>query len=166
MATTQYTCFTITDVAKRRESGNLYYSPPFVAAKYKMCLKVYCGGDGAGKGTHVSMYACLLKGEDDDSLEWPFCGDITVEVLNWHGDHDHYKNVLSLDSPHHPSHARVMTKVTSPLGYGELQFMPLSTLSSKYPEDECMRIRVSSVVCYNTPVLMSKTPRWQNWYCM
>ena len=157
-------CFTIADVAKRMESGNHYYSPSFVAAKYKMCLKVYCGGDGAGKGTHVSMYACLLKGEDDDSLEWPFCGDITVEVLNWHGDHDHYKNVLSLDSPDADTHARVMTEVTSPLGRGKPQFMPLSTLSSKYLEDECMRIRVSSVVCYNTPALMSKTPRWQNWF--
>ena len=82
-------CFTITDVAKRRESGNHYYSPPFVVAKYKMCLRVDCGGNSAGKGTHVSMGASLLKGEDDDSLEWPFCGDITVEVLNWHGDHDH-----------------------------------------------------------------------------
>ena len=157
-------CITITDVAKRRESGNLYYSHPFVAAKYKMCLRVYCGGVGAGKGTHVSMYACLLKGEDDDSLEWPFCGDITVEVLNWRGDHDHYKNVLSLDSPDHPSHARVMTEVTSPSGHCKPQFIPLSTLSSKYLEDECMRIRVSSVVCYNTPALMSKTPRWQNWW--
>ena len=157
-------CFTITDVAKRRESGNHYYSPPFVAAKYKMCLRVYCGGHGAGKGTHVSMFACLLKGEDDDSLEWPFCGDITVEVLNWHGDHDHYKDVLSLDSPDRPSHARVMTEVPSLLGHGKSRFMPLSTLSSKYLEDECMRIRVSSVVCYNTPALMSKTPRWQNWF--
>ena len=140
-------CFTITDVARRRESGNLYYSPPFVAAKYKMCLKVYCGGNSTGKGTHVSMYACLLKGEDDDSLEWPFCGDITVEVLNWHGDHDHYKNVLPLDSPDFLSHARVMTEVISPGGHGKHMFMPLSTLSSKYLEDECMRIRVSSVVC-------------------
>ena len=157
-------CFTITDVAKRRESGNLYYSPPFVVAKYKMCLSVYCGGVGAGKGTHISMYACLLKGEDDDSLEWPFCGDITVEVLNWHGDHDHYKNVLSLDSPDCPSHARVMTEATESAGYGKPQFMPLSTLSSKYLEDECMRLRVSSVVRYNTPALMSKTPRWQNWF--
>ena len=157
-------CFTITDVAKRRESGNHYYSPPFVTAKYKMCLKVYCGGDGAGKGTHVSMYACLLKGEDDDSLEWPFCGDITVEVLNWHGNHDHFRNALPLDSPDHDTQARVMTEVTSPLGRGTMSFMSLSTLSSKYLEDECMRIRVSSVVCYNTPALMSKTPRWQNWF--
>ena len=154
-------CFTITDVAKRRESGNHYYSPPFVAAKYKMCLRVYCGGDGAGKGTHVSMFASLLKGEDDDSLEWPFRGDITVEVLNWHGDHDHYKNVLSLEFPDDDTHARVITEVTEPVGCGEPQFMPLSTLSSKYLEDECMRIRVSSVV-YNTPAMMSKTPRWQN----
>ena len=74
--------FTITNVTSRKQIGNLYFSPPFYAAKYKMCLKIYVGGLGAGKNTHVSMFACLLKGEDDDTLEWPFCGDITVEVLN------------------------------------------------------------------------------------
>jgi hypothetical protein len=155
-----YPSFTITDVTKRRQAGNDYYTPPFEAAKYKMCLRVYCGGVAVDKGTHVSMLACLLKGEDDDSLEWPFCGDISVEVLNWHGDHGHYKNVISLNSPDDASHARVMTDGIMPAGYGWHQFMPLSALASQYLEDDCMRVRVSSV-CYNTP-LMSKTPRRQN----
>jgi hypothetical protein len=128
-----------------------------------MCLNVCCGGYGAGKGTHVSMYACLLKGEEDDSLEWPFCGDITVEVLNWHGDHGHYKKVITLDSPDDDTCSRVMTGVMSPTGFGEPQFISLSTLTSQYLEDDCMRVCVSSVVSYNTP-LRYKTPRWLNWW--
>jgi TNF receptor-associated factor 4 len=106
------------------------------------------------------MYACLLKGEEDDSLEWPFCGDITVEVLNWHGDHGHYKKVITLDSPDDDTCSRVMTDVTSPSGSGEPQFIPLSALTSQYLEDDCMRVRISSVVSYNTP-LRYKIPRWQ-----
>lgn len=154
-------CFTITDVAERMQSGNKYYSPPFVAAKYKMCLSVYCGGFSAAKGKHLSMYACLLKGEDDDALEWPFCGDVTIEILNWRGDNGHYKKALQLDSPDDDSHARVVTEVMAPGGYGDSEFIPLSSLSN-YLEDQCMCIRVSSVANYNTP-LRSKTPSWQNW---
>ena len=155
--------FTITNVTSRKQIGNLYFSPPFYVTKYKMCLKIYVGGSGAGKNTYVSMYACLLKGENDHTLEWPFCGDITVEVLNWRGDHGHYKNVLCLDAPHLNSHSRVMTDVTCPSGYGEYKFMPISTLLSKYLEDDCMRVHVTNVVMYNTPLRL-KTPRWQNWW--
>ena len=30
----------------------------------------------------VSMFAFLLKGENDDYLPWPFTGTVTVELLN------------------------------------------------------------------------------------
>ena len=56
-----------------------------------------------------------------------------------------------------------MTDVTEPSGYGKHKFMPISTLLSRYLEDDCMRVRVTNVVMYNTP-LRSKTPRWQNWW--
>ncbi len=151
--------FTITDVAERRDSGNTYYSPPFYAAKYKMCLSVDVGGNGAQKGKHVSVYACLLKGEHDDTLEWPFLGDITVQVLNWQRDRGHFQNVLSLDEGSQ-NNGRVMTEATEPAGYGEPKYMPISTLFSHYLEDQCMRMRVSKVLCYNTP-LRFKTPSWQ-----
>ena len=153
-------CFTITDVAERIKSGNVYYSPPFLGSKYRMCIRVYCGGNGKAKGTHISMYACLLRGEDDDALEWPFCGDVVVEILNWRGDRDHYKKALSLDSPENESHARVIEDVLQPGGYGKAQFMPHSSLFN-YLEDQCMCVRVRSVACYSTP-LRSKTPAWQS----
>lgn len=153
-------CFTITDVAERMKSGNVCYGPPFLASKYRMCIKVYCGGSGAAKGKHISMYACLLKGEDDDDLDWPFCGDINIEILNWRGDHDHYKKALPLDSPENDSHARVKDEVMEPGGYGKSQFMPFSSLFN-YLEDQCMCVRVRRVACYNTP-LRSKIPAWQS----
>lgn len=151
-------CFTITDVAERMKSNNVYYTSPFIASKFKMCIKVYCNGSSTAIGKHVSIYACLLKGEGDDTLEWPFCGDVTIEILNWRGDSSHYKKVLSLNSPEDESHARVMNEVIEPGGYGKAQFMPHSSLSN-YLEDQCMCLRVASVSCYNTP-LKCKTPAW------
>ena len=36
------------------------------------CLKVYANGLGRGEGTHVSVYAYLMRREFDDLLKWPF----------------------------------------------------------------------------------------------
>ena len=156
--------FTISDVTERIQAGNKYYSAPFIVAKYKMCLNIYPGGgsDAEDRG-YVSVYACLLKGADDNTLEWPFCGDITIEILNWHGDHGHYKKIISFNQPDKDTHARVMKDEISPGGYGKGQFIPLSTLTSKYLEEDCMRIRVTRVSMYNTP-LRFKTPKWQGWW--
>ncbi len=151
--------FTISDVTQRIQVNNEYYSSSFTAAGYKMCLKVHLGRSEKFRG-YVSMYACLLKGDDDDTLEWPFCGDIKVEVLNWHGDHGHYKNILPFCYPDDDTHARVMNDEVSPNFYGKNQFMPISTLTSKYLQDDCMRVRVTGVSVYSTK-LRFKTPRWQ-----
>lgn len=151
--------FTITNIAERRDMGNEYYSPPFYASQYKMCLGVYVGGYGTQKGNHVSVFACLLKGEHDDVLEWPFRGDITVEVLNWRGDQGHFKNVLSLDE-YDDNTDRVTTEEIEPAGFGLVKFMPISR-TYQYIEDQCMRMCVSRVACYNSP-LRSKFPKWQD----
>ena len=41
------------------------YSPPFYSDQhgYKMCAKLYLNGEGAGKGTHLSLFFVLMKGE-------------------------------------------------------------------------------------------------------
>ena len=150
--------FTITDIPLRRRMDNQYYSPPFYVSKYKMCLNVYVNGSGSQKGKQISMYACLLKGEHDDELEWPYRGDITVEVLNWRGDHDHFKNVLSLDE-YDTYTTRVMNDSSEPGGSGTHSFMTISQ-SNTYLDEQCLRMRVHSTVSYNGP-LRQKSPAWQ-----
>ena len=41
------------------------YSPPFYSAQYgyKMCAKLYMNGDGFGKGSHLSLFFVVMKGE-------------------------------------------------------------------------------------------------------
>ena len=50
--------------------SNDWYSPPFYSHSegYKMCLRVDANGNGDGKGTHVSVFVCLVRGEFDDVL--------------------------------------------------------------------------------------------------
>lgn len=38
----------------------------------KMCARVYLNGDGMGKGTHLSLFFVVMRGEYDALLPWPF----------------------------------------------------------------------------------------------
>ena len=170
---TKFPEFTITQFSRRLRLENEFYSCPVYTSPqgYKMSLKVYAGGYGSGKGTHVSMYAYLLKGDHDDTLRWPFTGDIVIDILNWKGDHTHHRKVLQCgDDVADDSRNRVYEADTfAPRGCGDGEVVPHSILFSryasdtKYLEDDCMRIRLYDVAVYNT-LLLSKTPQWQNWF--
>ena len=79
---------TMTEFRQKKRSNQEWCSPPFYTHPhgYEMCLKVYANGYGGGKGSHVSVSLFMLKGEYDDSLKWPFRGDITMQLLNQTGD--------------------------------------------------------------------------------
>jgi hypothetical protein len=44
------------------------YNPPFYSAQYgyKMCAKIYMNGDGFGKGSHLSLFFVVMRGELHD----------------------------------------------------------------------------------------------------
>lgn len=64
--------FQMINYSDYKRSGKVWYSPPFyVADGYKMCLAVYAGGIGIGRGSCLSIALCLMKGEFDDELTWP-----------------------------------------------------------------------------------------------
>ena len=56
------------------------FNPPFYSGPggYKLCIKVYANGTGKGKGTHLSVYAYLMRGDNDDYLLWPFTRIVEV----------------------------------------------------------------------------------------
>ena len=163
---TKFFEFTITQFSHRIRLKNTYFSPPFYTSPqgYKMCLKINAAGD---VGTHVAIYGYLMKGEYDDSLSWPFCADIVIDILNWEDNHSHHREILHFNNDScDDAFARVYDDGLAPEGCGNNEVMPLSELfpnnplSTKYLEDDCMRIRIYDVALYNTS-LLNKTPRWQ-----
>ena len=92
--------FTITEYSKRKQFDNYYYSPPFTTSPqgYRLCLTVDANGHDSGKGSHLSIYAIIMKGQHDDHLQWPFTGTIIIELLNWLEDKGHYKMTISIDT--------------------------------------------------------------------
>ena len=171
---TQSVCdFTLTEITKRRQFNNIYYSPPFYSLPhgYKLCIKVYANGHGVGKGTHISISARLMKGNYDNDLQWPFEGDVVIELMNWKGDNHHYRGDTISFNRHYDTDG----SITSHVSNGEyaskercqFHFISHSSLlynpdtNTEYLKDDCLRLRVVDVATYSTPPL-TKTPSWQD----
>ncbi len=76
--------FTVANFEGRKANDESWISRPFYSHPmgYRMCLRVYLNGNGNGHGTHISAYVVIQTGEFDDLLSWPFCGKITIQLLN------------------------------------------------------------------------------------
>ena len=66
------------------------FSLPFYSGRYgyKMCLRLYILGDGTGKGSHMSLFFVLMKGEFDNILQWPFTHKVAFKLINQCGGRD------------------------------------------------------------------------------
>ena len=60
------------------------YSPPFYVGRfgYKVCARLYPNGDGIGKGTHMSMFFVIMRGEYDALLPWPFVQKVNFRLID------------------------------------------------------------------------------------
>ncbi|XP_068731080.1 TNF receptor-associated factor 3-like [Montipora capricornis] len=60
------------------------YSPPFYVGRfgYKVCARLYLNGDGMGKGTHLSVFFVIMRGEYDALLPWPFSQKVHFRLLD------------------------------------------------------------------------------------
>ena len=139
--------FTITEYSKRKQFDNKYCSPPFTSPQgYRLCLKVYTSGYGSDEGSHLSIYAYIMKGQYDDRLQWPFTGTIIIELLNWLDDKGHYKVALSIDTNN--DFVRV-TEGEYGHHFGYHQFISQSSLNSstnpQYLYQDCIRVRVQAI---------------------
>ena len=76
-----------------------WYSDPFYTHNngYKMRLCVYAGGNGSGKGTHLSVFLYLMKGPHDDELTWPLRGNFEMKLLNQISDSEHHSMRMIYD---------------------------------------------------------------------
>ena len=77
---------------KKEEENEEWFSDPVYShfGGYKMRLRVDANGVREGKGTHVSVFAYLMRGDNDDNLKWPFKGTIKVSLLNQLEDGQHH----------------------------------------------------------------------------
>ncbi|NWV55596.1 TRAF2 factor, partial [Daphoenositta chrysoptera] len=123
----------ITDVGRKLQDSVTgrtvgLYSPAFYTAKYgyKVCLRVYLNGDGTGKGTHMSLFFVVMKGDYDALLPWPFRHKVTFMLL----DQNNREHVIDAFRPDlsSASFQRPVTEMN--VASGCPMFLPLSKLQS------------------------------------
>ena len=114
----------MTKFNQHKSSKQEWYSPPFYTCPggYKMCIRVDANGNGDGADTHVSVFAYLMKGKNDDNLSWPFAGEVTITLLNQLADRNHYTRTCSFlqDSS---IGRRVVNDEIAATGYGWNKFI-------------------------------------------
>ena len=126
------------------------YSPAFYTSPkgYKMCIRVYANGCGEGANTSVSVFAYLMKGENDDYLPWPFTGTVTVELLNQLEDKNHHSIPINFVSGKDTSQ-RVVDEEISSTGWGTPSYITHSDLghntakNCQYLKDNRLHFRIS-----------------------
>ena len=95
-----------------------------------MCLKVNAAGN---VGTHVAIYEHLMKSEYNDSLSWPFCADIVIDILNCKGDHSHHREILHFNNDNCDEVCgRRYDDGLAPKGQGNNKVVPLFELFVQY----------------------------------
>ena len=133
-----------------KTSSQEWYSPPFYThpGGYKMCIRVDADGFGEGTGTHVSVYTCLMQGRNDDTLPWPFTGEVTITLLNQLEDENHHTYTISF--PQYRYNVASMRVVDDKRGsaLGHNKFISQDNLDydaakyCQYLKDDCLYFQI------------------------
>ncbi len=147
--------FVMANFEAHRISENLWSSRPFYShiGGYKMCLRVHANGSGTARGTHVSVLVQLMQGEHDEHLKWPFCGDITWQLINQKREVEHLQRTVNFndtvgprgvaDSPSRQEIARLVRGFSKFISHAELV---AGSQDKAYLKNDCLKFRVLKVI--------------------
>ena len=137
--------FKMNNFRQLRRNDDTWDSPPFYTHDqgYKMCLEVEPNGSGDGYGTHLSVFVCLMKGEFDSMLNWPFRGVVTYKLLDQRLGR-HVTDVLEFDDSSDDCAERVFSDDTGP-GWGCDTFKEYKYLPPNFLHNDCLQFEVAEV---------------------
>ena len=135
--------------SQHKRDGDLWFSQPFYSEPggYKLCLRVDANGSASA---HISVYVNLMKGENDDHLQWPFEHDVTYGILNWKRDENHVIKTLHFKNAPIECKQRVAS-IQQTQGWGFISFLPHTSLSDgdatvkMYIFQDCLCLQVLKV---------------------
>jgi len=139
----------VTKFNQKLQDNGIWFSDPFFTHDegYKMILKAYPSGCGDGKGTHLSVFLCIIKGPYDDKLTWPMKEKFKVKLLNQTGDCDHHVRLISYRNCIPEKHSRVTDGIMAS-SWGVRRFISHTDLyevtpTCQYLKDNCIFLQVS-----------------------
>ena len=90
--------FRLSEYRKKKEANKPFRFSPFYTHPNGYNMAQDANGEGDGEGTHVAVYAPILKGEYDAKLKWPILGKVTFTLWNQLEDENHHTKVMTLDT--------------------------------------------------------------------
>uniref|UniRef100_A0A8R1HI44 MATH domain-containing protein n=1 Tax=Caenorhabditis japonica TaxID=281687 RepID=A0A8R1HI44_CAEJA len=172
----QYT-FHIPDIglsvvkATKSKSHRAIYSQPFYSHGYgyKMMAVVAPYGDGLAFREYFSVFVCLMKGDWDDILEWPFRCDVSFSIESKDRNEQLTRTIFVNELP------EIQEFLDRPQGlrngtFGFQDFLPLARLTEfsadgdifiqirvhLSPEKLCQAKEVDSSQCQTDTIFMDK----------
>lgn len=131
----------VTEFSRRREDAltgrvTSIYSQPFFTSPcgYKVCARLYPNGDGAGRGTHLSLFFVIMRGEFDALLLWPFQLKITLGLLDQ--SYTSPRHVFETFRPDVRSSSYQRPQQEMNVASGCPCFLPLSSVGGSYIKDD------------------------------
>ena len=123
------------------ENGPFYSFPK----GYKFSITIYPNGTRKCRGTHLSIYVGLLRGEYDDQLQWPFQGAVFVELYNcvtnsWDG-----KPEIEFEERDDVKFTGKTEEARSNPGLGFPNWVSLDDLDLHYCHNDMVRFRVVKI---------------------
>ena len=149
--------FVMTDYEQRKKDGTKWCSEPFYSHNkgYKLRLLVKANG--------LSVHVQLLKGEFDGQLNWPFRGQVTVELLSQSGNPEHFVRIVNFTETTNNAVIGRVKRDEADEYWGYSSFIPFARLNlakklfgsepPQYLKNDCLRFRVSRV--HLTPTIKS-----------
>ena len=136
----------IPDYARKRNDAVTgqqvsFYSPCFYTSRYgyKMCARIYLNGDGMGKGTHISIFFVVMRGQYDALLRWPFRQKVTFMLL----DQDNVEHVIDAFRPDPNSSSFQRPRRETNIASGCPMFCSLAELNNHaYIRDDAMFLKI------------------------
>ena len=104
-----------------------------------MCARIYLNGDGMGRGTHISVFFVVMRGQYDALLRWPFRQKVTFMLM----DQDNVEHVIDAFRPDPSSSSFQRPRRETNIASGCPMFCPLTELNNHaYVRDDTMFLKI------------------------
>ena len=125
-------------------------SSPFYSCGYKCKLQLDPNGCSTGKGTHLSIYFFIMRGENDATLEWPFQKKVCFRLIDQQETDASKQNIVRCFYHPHPEPGLLKYFARPVAGendcYGFSKFASHETVQERrYIVDDTILIQVAMI---------------------
>ena len=111
---------------------------------YKMCAKAYLAGTREGRGTHLSLYFVVMRGEFDALLPWPFDRKVVLEVVDQEGNQHLRGEFRPGQAPSSDAFCRPDTEINAATGFPRFAASRLlEAADAAYVKEDQLFVRVT-----------------------